>query len=154
MTMDIIRIDGTSADEIFESLSALDILCVGAEGWSANAFRDEAANENGIVICASENGFIAGLICGFYAADQADIASVAVHPDYRRKGIADALMLEFEKQLPDFTESIFLDVRESNVPAASLYEKHGFTKISVRRNYYEKPTENAVIMQKNLNKEG
>lgn len=152
--MNLIKIDGSFSEEIFVRLSELDKLCVGNEGWSADSFRDEAAKDNGIVLCTFDGDRISGLICGYFAADQADIASVAVHPDFRRKGIADSLMDEFERQLPEFTESIFLDVRESNSAAISLYEKHGFERLAIRKNYYEKPDENAVIMQKYINKEG
>jgi ribosomal-protein-alanine N-acetyltransferase len=56
--------------------------------------------------------------------------------------------------LPEITNSIFLEVRESNSPAIGLYKKFGFVKISIRKNFYSFPDENAVVMQKILNKEG
>lgn len=152
--MEFIRIGKGASDELFISLAELDKMCFDAESWSADSFKAEAENDNGIVICVYVDTNVIGLICGYFAADESDIASVAVHPEYRRMGLADRLMDEFESCLPDITNSIYLDVRESNVPAISLYEKHGFKRLTIRKNYYEKPAENAVIMQKVLNKEG
>lgn len=152
--MEIIRADKNTQKQIFESLSAIDKLCVGAEGWSAESFESEAAKDNGIVLYTVENGNITGLICGFFAADEAEITSVAVSPEHRRKGIAAALMEKYFRTLPDVVESIFLEVRESNSAAIGLYQKFGFQKISLRKNFYSFPDENAVVMQKLLNKEG
>lgn len=152
--MEIIRADKNTQKQIFESLAAIDKLCVGAEGWSAESFESEAAKDNGIVLYTVENGNITGLICGFFAADEAEITSVAVSPEHRRKGIAAALMEEYFRTLPDVVESIFLEVRESNSAAIGLYQKFGFQKISLRKNFYGFPDENAVVMQKLLNKEG
>lgn len=144
------KADQNTEPKVFESLSALDKMCVGAEGWSAESFRSEAAKENGIVICAYENLRIIGLICGFFAADEAEITSVAVDNDYRRRGIGDRLIKSFFEQLPKSTLSIFLEVRESNLPAVSLYEKHGFYSVGVRKNFYSDPIENAILMKKEL----
>ena len=139
-----------SDNQIYERLSELDKLCIGEDGWSADSFRSEAEKENGIVLCCSSSGRMAGLICGYFAGGEADITSVAVHPDYRRKHIAECLMQIFELQIPDDTEEIFLEVRESNTPAIKLYEKCGFEKLSVRKNFYASPVENAIVMRKRM----
>lgn len=139
--------------ELFKALSELDRLCVGADGWSAASFESETAKENGIVLYIAEKDRIAGLVCGYYAVGEGDITSVAVHPDFRRRGLALRLIREFEKILPEDTEDIFLEVRESNSAAASLYKKCGFEALSVRKNFYEKPRENAVVMKKSIVKE-
>ena len=136
--------------ELFVGLSELDRLCVGAEGWSADSFESEAAKDNGIVLYITENERISALICGYFAVGEGDITSVAVHPDFRRRGLALKLISEFEALLPDDTEDIFLEVRESNSAAVSLYEKCGFQPIAVRKNFYEAPRENAVVMKKSI----
>lgn len=148
--MEIIRVKSEAEERIFTELSELDKLCVGAEGWSAESFKSEVEKENGIVICCMEENSVIGLISGYTAVGEADITSVAVSPEHRRKGIADALLTEFTRILPDDTEEIFLEVRESNEPAISLYEKHGFERISVRKNFYTNPRENAVVMKKSI----
>lgn len=151
MEMQIKRAASGDPVELSEALSELDCLCVGADGWSAASFESEAAKENGIVLYIEKNGRIAGLICGYYAVGEGDITSIAVHPDFRRKGLALKLIREFEKQLPNDTEDIFLEVRETNTAAVSLYEKCGFGAVSIRKNFYDSPRENAVVMKKTIN---
>ena len=75
---------------------------------------------------------------------------MAVDENYRRLGIGSQLIQEFEKNLPEYINDIFLEVRESNSPAIGLYEKYGFKKISIRKNFYSNPDENAVVMIKKL----
>ncbi len=152
--MQFFRAEKNTPTEIFRQLSELDKLCVGADGWSADSFISEAARESGIVLYAAENMQIAGLICGCFGADQSDITSIAVAPEYRRRGIANDLINEFISLLPNMTESIFLEVRESNSAAIALYRKNGFEQVSIRKRFYSAPDENALIMRKDLNKEG
>lgn len=142
------RLGGNTPADIFEKIADIDSRCFTYEKQSAASFREDAARDNKILICAFIENDVVGFICGAFAADQSDIVSVAVCPEYRRMGIADCLIVEFEKALPDIVESIFLEVRESNSAAQALYIKHGFEKIHVRKNYYEQPDENAVIMRK------
>ena len=144
------RVSHETNPAVFSSLSVLDKKCIGADGWSAESFKSEVEKENGVVICCYADCCVVGLICGYFAGDEADITSVAVDEDYRHNGIALQLLQEFEKNLPEYISEIFLEVRESNIPAISLYEKCGFEKLSVRKNFYENPSENAVVMVKKL----
>ena len=143
-------LDSKFNDDIFEHLSALDKLCVGADGWSADSFRSETQKDNGIVLYIMDGEHVIALLSGYTAVGEADITSVAVHPDHRRKGLAQSLIEHFEAHLPDDTESIFLEVRESNSNAIALYQKCGFEQLSIRKNFYTSPRENAVVMQKKL----
>ena len=143
-------LDSDFSDDIFEQLSALDKLCVGADGWSADSFRSEAEKDTGHILYITDSGKVIALLSGYHAVGEGDITSVAVHPDYRRKGLAKKLIEKFENSLPEDTESIFLEVRESNCGAIALYEKCGFETLSVRKNFYSQPRENAVVMQKKL----
>lgn len=138
------------SEEIAEKLSELDKMCVGADGWSADSFRSEAEKDNGYVLYVVDNENVIALLSGYSAVGEADITSIAVHPEYRRKGLALRLIERFIEMIPDDAESIFLEVRESNAPAIALYEKCGFERLSVRKNFYSQPRENAVVMQKKL----
>lgn len=138
--------------EVAEKLSELDKMCVGADGWSADSFRSEAKKDNGYVLYVVDNENVIALLSGYSAVGEADITSIAVHPEYRRKGLALRLIERFIEMIPDDAESIFLEVRESNAPAIALYEKCGFERLSVRKNFYSQPRENAVVMQKKLNR--
>lgn len=152
--MEIFRADKNTSESLFSRLSELDIKCVGADGWSALSFKSEAEKDNGIVLYAVENGEVTGLICGYFASDEADITSVAVDPHNRRKGIASQLLSAFLDALPNITNCIFLEVRESNSSAIGLYKKFEFERLSIRKNFYSSPDENAIVMQKILKEEG
>ena len=78
-----------------------------------------------------------------------NFVSVAVAAEYRRRGIAGKLL---EKALEGFEGDVFLEVRKSNLPAIALYEKLGFKKIAERKNYYDRPCEDAIIMKAELYK--
>ena len=123
---------------------------MGAEGWSAESFRSEAEKETGHVLYVMDSERVIALLSGYHAVGEGDITSVAVHPEYRRRGLAEKLINAFERSLPDDTESIFLEVRESNAPAIALYEKCGFVRLAIRKNFYDSPRENAVVMEKKL----
>ena len=72
-------------------------------------------------------------------------------PEARRRGIAEALLRELERLLPARgVERITLEVRASNEPALALYRKLGYEALGLRKNYYEKPREDALIMQKRI----
>lgn len=150
MEMTVKRAHKNSPTELFEKLSALDKLCVGAEGWSAGSFRSEAEKENGIVLYIEDesSGRIAALLSGYYAVGEGDITSAATAPEYRRRGLAMRLIGEFAELLPEDAENIFLEVRESNSAAIALYEKCGFKRLSLRKNFYTDPDENAIVMMK------
>ena len=130
----------------FEDMSALDKLCVGAEGWSANSFREQAEASGGIVLAAFVGDRLAGLIAGFTASDTGEILTVSVSPEYRRQGIARKLMEAFLELVPDEVENIALEVRSSNVPAIALYKSFGFEKAGVRNRFYSDPVEDAYVM--------
>ena len=75
--------------------------------------------------------------------------NVAVHPDFRRKGIAEALIEELVETLKrKDSHCLTLEVRASNGPAIALYEKLGFAQVGRRKNYYRNPKEDALILRK------
>ena len=97
------------------------------------------------------NDDIIGYIATSHVIDTMDILSIVVSKSYQQKGIATKLLyyiFDFAKNLN--IHKILLEVRISNTKAISLYEKCGFKKISLRKNYYQSPTEDAIIMEKTL----
>ena len=99
------------------------------------------------LVAEAENGDVLGYVGMMYVLDEGYISNVAVSPDYRRTGIADALitrLLQIAKELE--LSFVTLEVRESNAPAIALYEKNGFSPVGRRKNYYTLPTEDAILM--------
>ena len=130
----------------YEALSALDRLCIGGDGWSAEDFRSEAEKDGGIVLAAYRGESLAGLIAGFTAADTGEILTVATAPEYRRQGVARMLMEAFLEAVPDWVETIALEVRQSNTAATELYKSFGFERAGVRKRFYRDPVEDADVM--------
>ena len=118
--------------------------------WSEAAFAAALEDEKAVTLAAFCGDVLCGFITGVYLLDTADIYSVAVSADYRKKGVGKRLLEEFFDQLPDEVQAVNLEVRESNIPAIKLYEKTGFQSVGLRKNFYSDPRENAVLMTKIL----
>lgn len=117
--------------------------------WSEASFREAAEAESCTSLVARIGDRVAGYI--FFSAlfEEAELLNVAVLPEFRRCGIAAALlsrMLEICSQKG--CRVCFLEVRASNLGAKRLYEDFGFSELAIRKNYYDAPTEDAVIMRK------
>ena len=115
--------------------------------WSAAGFADTLPREDVIFLVAYEQDELLGYVGIYYTLDEGEITNVAVAPAARRRGIARALLTELKQQLAcrNVTQ-IVLEVRVSNEPAIRLYEQMGFSVLGVRKNFYEKPAEDAYIM--------
>lgn len=120
------------------------------EPWSENAFTAALADEKAVTLAAFADGVLCGFITGVHLLDTADIYSVAVAAEYRKKGVAKRLLEEFFSALPSEVKAVNLEVRESNFPAVKLYEKAGFERVGMRKNFYANPRENAILMTKIL----
>lgn len=115
--------------------------------WSAAGFADTLLREDVIFLVAYEQDELLGYVGIYCTLDEGEITNVAVAPAARRRGIARALLTELKQQLACRNVArIVLEVRVSNEPAIRLYEKLGFSMLGVRKNFYEKPTEDAYIM--------
>ena len=120
-------------------------------------FKNSAFNKGYIeTLIKGDNSFIyiyliEDKICGYLmvldSIDVYEILSIATIKEYRSKGIAQELLDKIK------TKDIFLEVRESNQVAISFYKKNKFKEISVRKNYYSEPNENAIIMKLEVNNE-
>lgn len=119
--------------------------------WSQQGFLDSMEQENTcyLVVCINEK--IAGY-CGFLQVlDEADITNVAVDAAYRRMGAGKRMLQELiDRGSKRGVKAFTLEVRESNLAAQGLYQKLGFESAGIRRNFYDAPKENAVIMWKYL----
>lgn len=120
--------------------------------WSIESFKNELLNDLAYYECAQFDGLVVGYMGMWKIFNEAHITNVAVLPEFRNKGIGKMLL---EKMIEvcrcSEIDVMSLEVRKSNEPAKSLYRKHGFREVGTRPNYYTKPTEDAIIMVKDVN---
>ena len=115
--------------------------------WSRGGFESSLKNDNTIYLSALMDGVVAGYCGCTYVLDEAEITNVAVEEEYRGKGIGYLLVTELVKRCSKKgINHILLEVRSSNQPAIRLYQKAGFAAESVRKNFYEQPKEDAIVM--------
>ena len=115
--------------------------------WSEASFEDSLARED-TVFLVCEDTEVVGYVGMYLSFEEGEITNVAVTPSYRKRGCSNLLMEAIAKEAKErAAQCIILEVRVSNAPAISLYKKHGFEEIGIRKNFYEHPTEDAIIMK-------
>lgn len=122
-------------------LYRIETQCFKAEAFTKRQIEDFLTDYNSINLVARENGEITGFIICSLAVQRRSfsghIVTIDVIPDHRREGIAQRLLLKIEELLrKKGSNEIDLEVRENNSPAIQLYEKLGYHKIGVLKNYY------------------
>lgn len=138
------------ADDISE-ISLIENSCFSAP-WSDDALLSSI---NSDIIRSYKVTDINGNICAFIffsvVEDTAELINIAVSNSYRRKRLAERLMNTMLDELKKLSVvSVFLEVRESNFAAIGLYFKCGFEPFATRKNYYRNPSENAILMKKDI----
>ncbi len=138
----------TLRSENIDSLYALECMSF-AVPWTLKAFTDDLSNENACYTLLCEGETVIGYCAFWQAADVADITNVAVHPDYRRRGLGKRLIEEAVRKAEQRgIKQLFLEVRVSNKAARALYIACGFTEVGLREKYYADNNEDALIMVK------
>lgn len=121
--------------------------------WHRQSFEEVLANKDALYLVAEEDT-APGLViacCGVRSiVGEGDVSNVVVHPDWRKRGIAQQMLTELLKRgEAEFgIEAYTLEVRKNNLDAINLYQRLGFVSEGIRKNFYEKPVEDAVIMWK------
>jgi ribosomal-protein-alanine N-acetyltransferase len=129
-------------------VAALEKLCF-ADPWSEMSIASELRSIWSYWVVAVDHGQVVGYIGSQSSYDETDIMNVAVHPDWRRRGIAESLIECLIQELKNRgSHALMLEVRASNAPATALYEKLGFRQVGLRKNYYRNPKEDALILRK------
>ena len=127
----------------------------GAAHWTAEQYKKLVGS--GVVLVAEEAAEEADQLCGFVCAKAVagewEIENVVVAAAFLRRGIANELVRELiQRAENEAASAILLEVRESNLPARRLYEKHGFREAGRRRAYYRDPVEDAILYALRFNR--
>ena len=122
-----------------------------ASPWSEKSLSEELENSNAHFFVAEKNGEIMGYMGTISVFGECSVTNVAVKEKFRGKGIASMLLERaILNSILNDDDFITLEVRKSNSPAISLYEKYDFRKMGERKNFYRQPTEDAFIYNKYL----
>lgn len=115
--------------------------------WSYKAICDFAECDTSRILVAKLDNVVVGYITYSVVLDEVQIANVATHPEYRRRGIGEKLLnFLYDESKASGMYVITLEVRQSNEPAINLYRKCGYDEVGRRKNYYKNPTEDAILM--------
>lgn len=132
------------------AIAALERQCFSAP-WSESALLEEVENPQALFLCALWQGQPVGYVGCVWVLDEGAICNVAVDAAYRRRGIAKALLTELARRGKKLgLAQLGLEVRVSNLGAQALYKDLGYEVLGLRKNFYQQPREDALIMVKLL----
>lgn len=123
-----------------------------SDPWSREMFRSEITLLDGSYARIAEiDGAVAGYLLAILVVDEAHLGNLAVHPSHRREGIAQRLLDDLlETARRTGVKRVTLEVRASNEAARNFYYRNGFIDIAIRKNYYRRPVEDAIVMLRTL----
>lgn len=119
-----------------------------SDPWSLNAVREGLESSLDTWLVLKEEEAVLGYCVFRIISGEGELLRVAVSPEFQGRGLSKKLMdqmVEYSRKMK--AETIFLEVRESNVKARNLYRSYGFSEEGIRKDYYRNPVENAVIMK-------
>jgi len=115
--------------------------------WDSNSFSSEIGRSISHLWVSLIDEVLEGYICFWIFADEIHLMNVAVHPEWRGKGLGEGLLYKMiEVGISKGAKTAWLEVRPSNRVARSLYEKAGFREVGFRHGYYKETNEGAIIM--------
>lgn len=145
-----VRIVPMTADHL-DAVAALERICF-SDPWSRQLLADELDNDlSAFLVALDDEGQVAGYAGLQVVLDEGTVTNIAVRPDCRRRGVAGQLLevfLNFARG--NRLAFLTLEVRASNYDAIALYGSRGFRSVGRRKNYYEHPREDAIIMTRDF----
>jgi [ribosomal protein S18]-alanine N-acetyltransferase len=123
-----------------------------ADPWPKRAFKYDLSSDYSMPMVAKIDKAVVGYANVYYVMDEMQIGNISVEPDFQHRGIGAKIMQHIVEEAKKLKIThIYLEVRESNENAHKLYYKFGFVVSGRRRLYYRHPTEDALIMVKEMN---
>lgn len=119
------------------------------EAWSVDTYRSELSDQGGTrhYVVLEEDGVVAGWAGLASAGGQGDVLTIGVRPSMQGRGLGSALLTTLlEEATARGCAEVFLDVRADNDRAQRLYERFGFTRVGVRKRYYQPSGVDAIVM--------
>ena len=139
------------AESHVPQIAELEKLCF-HDPWSISSIASEVSNRLSLWLVAAEDDQVIGYVGSQTVLGETDMMNIAVHPEYRKQGIATLLINDLVDKLKEQgSHSLMLEVRASNEPAISVYRKLDFMEVGRRKNYYRNPKEDALILRKEWN---
>ncbi len=119
--------------------------------WSEQSFLEMLEQQHISCYVAEEGNIIQGFAIFSFLYEEGELLNIAVAPEFRQQHIGTALLeVGVRTAILKGVCSILLEVRESNLAAIRFYAGHQFQKIGIRKDFYEKPREHAVVMRRNI----
>lgn len=133
------------------AILAIEQQAASAAHWTANQYQRLLETAAGTLLIAENKGSPCAFLAAKRMLEEWEIENLVVARGSQRGGVAGELMRALVRKVQDNAGSrILLEVRESNLPARRLYEKHGFGEVGRRRQYYQRPAEDAVLYELRL----
>lgn len=144
------RVRGATAADL-DAVQAIEVASF-SDPWRRDAFRESLSNSHGVFLVAEDaaDDAVLGYCVGHRVADEAEVANLAVDPARRGAGVGEALLRAFLARIDAVPPraTVYLEVRRSNAAALRLYARHGFEASGVRRGYYDRPREDALVLRR------
>lgn len=120
-----------------------------SDPWSESDVTSYICRETAMCFTATDESGVVGYIIGTKIPPEGEIYRIAVRSDKRQRGIGYRLLsYALKTELGEGVETVFLEVRSRNIPAIALYKAYGFSECGKRKNYYQNPSDDAVVMIK------
>ena len=143
----MLQIDDMRKEDL-EQVSTMEAACFSIP-WSKKSFEENLNRSDAVYVVARDGDKVLGYCGAYVILNEADINQVAVEPLHRKKGVGGKMLAALLDKLGKAgADAVTLEVRKSNEAAIALYESMGFVTEGIRKNFYEKPVEDALIMWK------
>lgn len=143
----MLQIDDMRKEDL-EQVSTMEAACFSMP-WSKKSFEENLNRSDAVYVVARDGEKVLGYCGAYVILNEADINQVAVEPLHRKKGVGGKMLAALLDKLGKAgADAVTLEVRKSNEAAIALYESMGFVTEGIRKNFYEKPVEDALIMWK------
>lgn len=143
----MLQIDDMRKEDL-EQVSTMEAACFSMP-WSKKSFEENLNRSDAVYVVARDGDKVLGYCGAYVILNEADINQVAVEPLHRKKGVGGKMLAALLDKLGKAgADAVTLEVRKSNEAAIALYESMGFVTEGIRKKFYEKPVEDALIMWK------